>query len=87
MFISLRLSFSFSLLGQTRSNVFMPVMKLCCRCFCSKRWLQMHLRNDWLAGVWFFLWASSVATFGNVILLLEVLARGQGLQSFVLGTG
>lgn len=71
---------------QTRKNVFMPVMKVLCRCFCSKRWLQTHLRNDWLAGVWFFLWGSSVASFGNFCLLLEVLARGQELQSIILGT-
>ena len=64
----------------------MPVMKVICRCCCSKRWLQMHLRNDWLAGVWFFLWASSFATFGNAVLLLEVLVRGQLLQTFILGT-
>jgi hypothetical protein len=61
-------------------------MRFMCRCCVSKRWLKEHLRNDWLAGVWFFLWASSVATFCNIIMLLDVLARGHGLQSFVLGT-
>lgn len=65
----------------------MPVMKFICLCFCTKRWLQTHLRNDWLAGVWFFLWASTFATFGNAILLLEALARLQTVQIFILGTG
>jgi len=71
---------------KTRKNVFMPVMKIACACFCSRRWMQTHLRNDWLAGVWFFLWGSGVASFGNFVLLLEVLARQQELQCIILGT-
>eukprot|EP00600_Ochromonadales_sp_CCMP1393_P004390 CAMPEP_0174960330 /NCGR_PEP_ID=MMETSP0004_2-20121128/3648_1 /TAXON_ID=420556 /ORGANISM="Ochromonas sp., Strain CCMP1393" /LENGTH=568 /DNA_ID=CAMNT_0016208699 /DNA_START=212 /DNA_END=1918 /DNA_ORIENTATION=+ len=70
----------------TRTHVFMPCMKIVFRCCCSRRWLQTHLRNDWLAGVWFFYWASLAGTFGCFVLFMYVLAKNDTLKIFLLGT-
>jgi hypothetical protein len=63
----------------------MPLLKCACICFCSRRWLETHLRNDWLAGVWFFYWGSWVATIACFACLLGALAVHSWLQCFLFG--
>ena len=74
-----------STITQERPNYFMPVLKLFCKYCCSRTWLDANLFNDWLAGVWFFLWCSMIATFVCLVLFLGALAEGKSLLIFVMG--
>jgi len=46
----------------------------------AQMWIVKHLANDWLAGTWFFLWASGAATLGCFYILVLALAAGAGQE-------
>lgn len=69
-----------------RKNILMPVLKCLCAGCCSRQWLRFHFQNDWLAGTWLFLWATFLATFACLVLLVLVLERNDSLMTFILAT-
>lgn len=64
------------------------LLPYCIAVFGSRMWIIKHLANDWLAGTWFFLWASGVFTFASFILMITAFAKSAGpQQNFVWISG
>ena len=59
---------------EERRNQIVPMIVGCC---CkSECWVKKHLSNDWLAGTWFFFWATAIVTAGSVFMLIYVIKEG-----------
>jgi hypothetical protein len=63
----------------------LPLSRYIC-CCCSDQWREKHLRNDWLGGSWFFLWACQFGTFVTFIIFIATLLEQNTLLIFVFGT-
>eukprot|EP01038_Epipyxis_sp_PR26KG_P013674 gene13674-18349_t len=73
--------------SEKRSSYVLPITIVLFWCCCSERWLKIHLANDWLAGWWVVLWASTFAVIATVFLFLVALAEQQYLLVFIFATG
>ena len=74
-------------IDKPRRKIIQPLARCLCCCFCSRRWLNKHLSNDWLAGTWFIFWATLFACFACFVLFIAAIAESKGLLIFVWGTG
>lgn len=59
-------------------------IKPCARVIFGRRhWIIKHLQNDWLAGMWFFFYASLIGTIGSIGFMLAAFAYGTDTEKFV----
>ena len=72
---------------QPRRKIIQPAAFVMCYCFLRKSWMRKHLSNDWLAGCWFIFWGTLLCTVVVLVLVLISIAQGNGLQSFIYGSG
>ncbi len=65
---------------QKHKQMIKPLLR---RCLGHRHWLIKHVQNDWLAGTWFFLLATQLASFFSGLLMLYAFCFMNGLQVFV----
>lgn len=51
--------------------------------FGRRHWIIKHLQNDWLAGMWFFLYASLIGTLGSLAFAAHSFLWGTDTEKFV----
>jgi hypothetical protein len=62
---------------EERRHQLVPMIVACmCKNDCCG--LNKHLSNDWLAGTWFFFWATFVITVGSIFMLVWTFKEGGG---------
>lgn len=65
-------------------NALKPVLRIL---FGRSHWVLKHLQNDWLAGTWFFYYATLVALVGSFGIFWESLASNNALEQFIYALG
>lgn len=61
-------------------QIIKPVVRVC---FGSHHWIVKHLQNDWLAGTWFFFYASLICLLGSIVVLCFSLSYGNDEEIFI----